>query len=292
MDRSVRCLLAWMTEAEAVNTLLGHLPVMGENVQPQRETWEAARNANNARMPYPAPALVLEDLPEELETRGVAFTQRPDVVAAFQSMDWRVGMADLRQILSFQRVVAEEQAIERVDAAIRADDLQCIFSFCLPDPVGRENLPGTIDADQKGITFSSLNPNLRVGGMAGSEIDVAIAPGQPATRQHFLGFLINFGSPFVQIAEYNGRWFVRDGYHRCFGLLRRGVTRIPCVFVRARSFAELGAAAPTFFPYEVLFGNRPPFLRDFLDDSVAVTARQAAQRKVVRVSAEEFIVAV
>ncbi len=128
--------------------------------------------------------------------------------------------------------------------------------------------------------------------MGASEIDVAIAPGQPAARQNFIGFTMNFGSPFVQIAEYNGRWFVRDGYHRCFGLLRRGVTRVPCVFVRPRSFPELGAAAPSFFPYEVLFGERPPFLRDFLDDSVAVTARQAAQRKVVRIRAEEFIVAI
>jgi hypothetical protein len=131
-----------------------------------------------------------------------------------------------------------------------------------------------------------------VGGMGSSEIDVATASGQPATRQNFIGFTISFGSPFVQVAEYNGRWFVRDGYHRCFGLLRQGITRIPCVFVKPRSFAELGAAAPGFFPYEVLFGDRPPYLRDFLDDSVAVTAKQTAQRRAIRIRAEEFIVAV
>jgi hypothetical protein len=292
MDRSVRCLLAWMTEAEALTALLGHLPAPGENVEAQKEKWEAARRANGARPAFHPPATVLEDLPEELRARGAAFSQRPDVVAAFQSMDWRVGMADLRQVLSFQRVVVEEQAMERVDAGARVDDPQSIFSFCLPDPTGLEALQGAMDPDQKGITFSSLNPNLRVAGLAGSEIDVSVAPGLPPTKQHFIGFVINFGVPFVQVSEYNGRWFVRDGYHRCFGLLRRGVTKIPCVFVRARSFAELGAASPAFFPYEVLFGDRPPFLRDFLDDAVSVTTRQIAQRKVVRVRAEEFTVAV
>jgi hypothetical protein len=207
-------------------------------------------------------------------------------------MEWRIGMADLRQVLSFQKIVVEEQAMERVDATVRADDVQSIFSFCLPEPVGREGLQGAMDPDQKGITFSSLNPNLRVAGLAGSEIDVAFAPGQPPTKQSFIGFVVNFGAPFMQVAEYNGRWFVRDGYHRCFGLLRRGISKIPCVFVRARSFAELGAANPAFFPYEVLFGERPPFLRDFLDDTVSVTTRQVAQRKVIRIRAEEFMVVV
>ncbi len=255
MDRSIRCLLAWMPEGEALNTLLGHLAVPGENTQAQRETWETARKANNARPAFQAPAAVLEDLPEELRERGAAFSQRPDVIGAFQSMDWKVGMADLSRVLSYQKVVVEEHAMERVDAAIQANELQSIFSFCLPDPVGPEALQGAM-ADQKGITFSSLNPNLRVAGLAGSQIDVAIAPGQATTKQQFIGFVINFGAPFVQVAEYSGRWFVRDGYHRCFGLLRRGITKIPCVFVRARSFAELGAANPAFFPYEVLFSER------------------------------------
>ena len=202
MDRSVRCLLAWMTEAEAVNTLLGRLPAMGENTDAQREIWEAARNANNERPAFRAPTPVLGVLPEELRARGTTFSQRPDVIAAFQSMAWSGGMADLNQTLSYQRIVVEEQAMERVDAAVRANNPQSVFSFCLPDPVGPEALKGAIDPDQKGITFSSLNPNLRVAGLAGSEIDVATAPGQPAKRQNFIGFAVNFGSPSVQVAEY------------------------------------------------------------------------------------------
>ena len=101
---------------------------------------------------------------------------------------------------------------------------------------------------------------------------------------------MNFGAGFVQIAEYNDRWFVRDGYHRTYGLLCRGVYEIPCIFIRARTFQELGAAAPGFLPYEILFGERPPLLTDFLDDSVSVSTNQKAMRKVVRIAAEEFMV--
>jgi hypothetical protein len=90
-----------MTEVDALNTLLGHLPTPGADVQQQKEAWEAARNANNARPAFRAPDSVPSDLPEELRERGAAFRQRPDVLAAFQSMDWSVGMADLLQVLSF-----------------------------------------------------------------------------------------------------------------------------------------------------------------------------------------------
>ena len=104
--------------------------------------------------------------------------------------------------------------------------------------------------------------------------------------------MVHFGLPFVQIAELNGRWFVRDGNHLCYGLLRRGATEIPCVFVRARNFQELGANNPAFFRQEVIFGDRPPFLRDFLDDAVTKTAEHRTVRKVVRITGQEFLLEV
>jgi hypothetical protein len=52
------------------------------------------------------------------------------------------------------------------------------------------------------------------------------------------------------------------------------------------------AVAPGFYPYQVLFGDRPPFGTDFLDDKVSAFVCQRAMRKVVRISAEEFVVEV
>jgi hypothetical protein len=85
---------------------------------------------------------------------------------------------------------------------------------------------------------------------------------------------------------------VRDGYHRCYGLLRRGVEHTPCVFIRARNPRELGSENPTFFRYELLFGTHPPSLADFLNDDVASAVTRPAMRKVIRFSAQEFQVEV
>lgn len=291
MERQIRVLLAWLDQGEAIPMLLGHVPGPNEDVVVQMAAWEAARNAMAAREPYRLPTPTFENLPAELSERAEAFRQRPDVLSVFQNLDWTTGMVDLRSVLSFQKLVVEEQAVDRVSQAT-ADNLDSLFSVCLPERGGNVTLAAIIDHDQKGVTFSSLNPNLRVVGHMIQEMEVASGPDQPGQAMKFVGFAINFGARFVQVAEYNGRWFVRDGYHRCYGLLRQGIHRIPCVFIRARNFQELGAQAPGFFSYELLFGERPPFLVDLLDDSVSAFAQQRATRKVVRVTAEEFVVEV
>lgn len=283
--------LAWLPQGEAIANLLGHIPGPNEEIATHVAAWDAARSSRQTREPYRLLTPSLEELPAPLTEIGKHFKQRPDVISSFQNLDWTIGLVNLENVLSFQKIVVEDQAVERV-AGASADDARTLFSLCLPEPPGPVRLPAIVDPHQKALTFSSLNPNLRVGPYIVQEMNISPAPSQVGQAMKFAGFAINFGSPFVQVAEYKSRWFVRDGYHRCYGFLRRGIRKIPCVFIRARSFQELGAEAPGFFSHELLFGERPPFLSDFLNDSVSVFAHQEVIRKVIRVSAEEFVVQV
>jgi hypothetical protein len=270
---------------------LGHLPAQGEDTTQQQNTWGAACAALQQRESYALATPALDPLPAEIQAQGEAFKQRPDVAAFFQGMDWTVGIANLTSVLSFQKLVVQEHAIERA-SAVMAEDLAGLFSFCLPGPLNGIDLPAAIDRDQRAVTFSSMNPNLRIGGHVIADMDVAGAPGQAASKQKFIGFAITFGGQFVQIAEYDGRWFVRDGYHRCYGLLRRGIQRVPCVFIRAASYEQLVGGGSGFLAHQTLFGTRPPFMKDFLNDAVSASAMRMATRKVVRVSADDFEVVI
>jgi hypothetical protein len=291
MNRQTRILLPWLEDLEAITNLLGRIPAQGEDLTAQQSVLNVSRANLQARPAYSLSTPVIDNLPEEVKHLSVAFRTRPEVVAALQGLDWTLGMVDLKQVLSFQKMVVEEQALERVKS-VQVDDLQHLFSLCLPENGSEMVLSGALDHDQRGVTLSSLNPNLRVGGQLAFDMEVPVVAGTARRKEKVVGFTINFGVNFVQIAEYEGRWFVRDGYHRTYGLLRRGIHNIPCVFIRARSLQELGAAQPGFFPYQVLFGERPPFLTDFLDDTTSVSVTQRATRKVVRISAEEFVVEV
>ena len=236
--QQVRALLAWMDKDEAVQLQLGmRIPAPGEDTAVQVARWEAARQQMQARAEYAEPTPALEPLPAELQERGQALMQRPEIVAAFQGHAWTVGIADLRQLLSYQKSVSSD-AVERA-AALDGADWQALFSFCLPVEGGPLPMPATVDPDGKGIAFSSPNPKLRVDGSTFATVN-----GQP-----FFGFRISFGLPFVQVVEYqramvSAGWLspvlrsVAARHHTCSvhfhscprsAALRRGRSRVfPC----------------------------------------------------------------
>lgn len=77
-------------------------------------------------------------------------------------------------------------------------------------------------------------------------------------------------SPFIEVASYGGRWFLRDGYHRSFLLLRRGINLVPAVVVYAETLAQMGAVGGWFFTEEAIFSSHPPMVTDFLDDEIVI----------------------
>src|SRR6266446_3485991 len=231
MDRPVRLLLPWLDRDEAIAFQLGQLPLPGQDISAQLKLWEDQKAALALRSSYALPTPSIGPLPDGLAERAEKFKQRPDIRSAFGNLDWQVGMVSLEGVLSFQKSVALEQVEERVEEATHGD-LDRLFSICLPDQRS-EQFGGLIDQAGKAMTFSSLNPNLRVVGNIVQEIQLSNDPTQAPQPVKFAGFAVSLASSFIQIAEYRGRWFVRDGYHRCYGLLKQGVTRIPCVFIRA-----------------------------------------------------------
>jgi hypothetical protein len=88
-------------------------------------------------------------------------------------------------------------------------------------------------------------------------------------------------SPYMEVASYRGRWFLRDGYHRSFRLLKQGVCQVPCVVVYAESLAQMGAVGSRFFSQEVLFSEHPPMVTDFLDEEITVRYCRALPEQVM-----------
>jgi hypothetical protein len=275
-----RLLLPWLDQGEAVPLVNGgRMPNPGEDVSHIVAEWQRQKNNLAGRPEYDLAVPTIEPLPDALGQRAGALMARPDMQAAFRQFNWQLAVVDLQRVLAFQPSVLHGES--RV-ANARADDWQGLFSICLPEPQA-ENLVGNFDQRGNAFTFTSVNPNLRLAGQGTADVN----PAQPVK---LFGFAISYGLPFVQVAEYQGRWFLRDGYHRCYGLLTKGITRIPCVFIRARNFDDLGAAAPGFLKYDALVGSRPPFLTDYLSDDFSIAVQRPVVHKIIRIRAEEFVV--
>ncbi len=112
----------------------------------------------------------------------------------------------------------------------------------------------------------------------------------PPVRMQAVTLFVYMGTSYLQVVRYRGRSFVRDGYHRAAGLLKRGIDHAPCIFIEAVGFEQVGALANSF-TYKTLYGDaRPPCIEDFWDDSLAADVSQATVRKVIRVTGQEFVV--
>jgi hypothetical protein len=167
--------------------------------------------------------------------------------------------------------------------AVKPDDTLGLFRIWVS--------PRTTIKDESSLsyTMASENPNLRVGGMAESEVMVTTANGAQMPL-HVLGYFATHGGSWMQVARFHGRWLLRDGYHRAYALLSRGIDQVPCVVVTANTLADLGLIRAGFVDPAVILGDRPPKVGDFIDDAVAVDGSVIPVRKVVRIRAEEFVI--
>jgi hypothetical protein len=295
MRHQVRVLLAWFERMDAISALLGfRMPADGEDVSVHAASYEAQRAALLARPAFVPSPMTVDPLPEAIADRAEELlkTLRPaghragssgHAHAQASGPSLSAGIVDLTRLISFQRAVNLEQIADRV-AAAAPGDWAALAEICLPlGGAEEEDLHGTFDKDGRGVTITSHNPNLRVG-------HVRTVPGPEGGNARVIGFTLMFGTRHVHVVEYKGRHFLKDGYHRCHGLLARGITRVPAIYERARSFADVHSGSTTFVSQEYLLGTHPPMLTDFLHPGVSATVSQQAFRKSIRIRAEEFVV--
>jgi hypothetical protein len=194
---------------------------------------------------------------------------RLDLHAEMIGLDWSLGVVDLRRLLAFQRRLSFDSTLPAMTVPPQCDWGGLIeIAFASPNPVICDVIH---DRDKKTVTLQSSNPNV--------QLRVTQDPAMPV--------VVYAGSPFFEVAQYAGRWFLRDGYHRAYNLLRAGIFRLPAVIVRARTLEELGAVQPRFFSEAILLSEHPPFATDFLNDALTIEYDRHPIIKTLRITIEE-----
>ena len=113
-------------------------------------------------------------------------------------------------------------------------------------------------------------------------------PGGPA----FTGFAIGSGLPQMSVAEFQGRYILKNGYHRAVALLRAGITEAPCLVVHAKNYNATGANAPGFLPRELILSDKPPRLEDFNSAEAAVPYPRRLTKAVIVIQAQRLMIPV
>src|SRR3989442_328334 len=134
------------------------------------------------------------------------------------------------------------------------------------------------DPTKNAWILSSPNPNLRVVG----NFSGPVAPGLTG-----YGFAVALQKSYLQVAGLGGRYFLRDGYHRAYGLLAAGISHVPALVKDFATFEEVGLPAG-LLPQSTYLGERPPLLPDYLNDQRSVDTLLPITQKMVVVQALEL----
>jgi len=276
LRRQARGLIGWMPDEVGLLFLSGNMA--GAPATPEQVARiEAAHEAVRAREPLPVFSDVVRDAPEDLEGFLTELRASPASAGMFND-GWTVRMVDLTRVCAFQPVVFTDSAAERA-VGLTANDTTAIARVTLPlsPPV---DFTQSFDPAHTSWVLSSRNPNLRVlGNFSGPVVTPqGTAPG--------FGFMVAILPSFMHVAEFEGRHYLRDGYHRAFGLLSVGIHQVAAFVRAARSIEEL--VPQNMLPQAAYRGDRPPLLVDYLRDDVAAAASLPAVQKLITVHALEL----
>jgi hypothetical protein len=92
---------------------------------------------------------------------------------------------------------------------------------------------------------------------------------------------------FLLVVRSQGRYLLRDGYHRAYGLLRRGIAVVPAFVREFAPHENPGLDNPNLLSSAVYFGERPPLLPDYADDTVAAATQLPASENLIVITSVE-----
>ena len=239
---------------------------------------EQAQHLLAMREPHMICSALSTNQTENIGHRFATAMQRSDLKKEYEDLDWTLGVVNLRHLLAFQRRLVFSRKPHHSQTP-KQDDWAGLISFAIGAPRAtdyslsrQDSITGALN-----ISLHSSNPDFQVRLNRKAGVD-------DTSLLSLYG-----GSPFFEVAELRGRWFLRDGYHRAYRLLQKGVYCVPTVVIRARTLKELGATETWFFDENQLFSDHPPRVMDFLDKSMILRYERTALRKTIRIRIEESL---
>jgi hypothetical protein len=243
------------------------------------ERARAARDNVAARAPGIDQFDVASEPPAVLEPHLRLLRDQPQG-AEFFDAGWEVKIVDLARLGALQTHVHTDDRAHEL-AGIDGTDCASIASVTLPVAVPVD-VPIQFDPARNAWILSGPNLNLRVVSNFKGQFRGSV-PGSTG-----FGFVVAVVPSLMQVARVGDRYVLRDGYHRACAFLRSGITHVPAFVRDFGATEELGAPTGAMLPREVVLGDRPPVVADYLEDAVAADVELPDFRKMIVIQALEL----
>lgn len=235
--------------------------------------WTAAKARVNWTPERPGHPDVIP-IPADHDQHVNFFISKPEFNDSIAPLQGRFALVEIEPLLAYQFDIVLDRANSHT-AGSAVPTIAEMLPVCLPHAA--ETISFRLQEVPNGVVLQSRSLNFRITGA----ID--------ARGGSMAG--INFGVPsnLVQVVRFNGRCYLRNGFHRAFGYGKRGATHIPCLFLEASDWAQVGARGGTeTFERALLESAAPPTLAHYCRGSAYELPLRTPYR-VIQVTWSEYV---
>jgi hypothetical protein len=227
-----------------------------------RAEWQSARDRLGPAWPN-AGHPEIRDIPPGHEAYLDQLRQTSWVVEDLQGPAWDLKLIEIDPLLAFQFDVNTNRSTVHCGNLFQSAQLDALLPICLPQTL--ENIPFQIVLQEHCALIKSPSLNLRT-----LRTGVFQQPIGAVAGVYFRPSL-----PLIQVARFNGRCYLANGFHRAYGLRRAGVTHMPCVLRDLASWEDVGVRPRGTFQPALLESNDPPAIAHFAHErAYPVTLRE------------------
>ena len=176
----------------------------------------------------------------------------PRFINPIDGMDVDFALVEIEPLLAYQQHIWVEHSYEMCRDLPDNPSTEQVLRVCLPEqiqPIGSDvEVRHGPQPGQVAIVVIDLDIEAQ---------SLAIYP-TPDPSAHFVGWLHRRRLPYVQVARFNGKCYLRNGFHRVYGLVAKGVTHVPCIFLEAPTPGQAGIRPGRSFDLALLESDNPP----------------------------------
>jgi hypothetical protein len=160
-------------------------------------------------------------------------------------------------VLAYQRDIS----VERTDhLCVQLGDpptVESMLPIMLPTAVENTPTQGQETANSALVVSPSANVKIQAHGRIGFDAKQGV---------FLFGIAVGPSGPWVHVVRFEGRIYLRNGFHRVYGAKRAGATHVPCIVVDAPNWEFVGAlGAGATFEKLLLESVNPPTIAHYAE---------------------------
>lgn len=274
-----RSLVGFMDTAFAVPYLQQATVPLDPTPGALNDVWDQARGQLGDPVDHPGVPEFL-DLDAAHQAHLATVAGNPRLASGFDGQPYEFKLVEIDPLLAYQHDISIERTDHLCAQLGNPPTVESMLPIFLPTTL--EAIPFQGQPQANSIVLVSRSANLKII----SHGQIGLDPNMGAM---LFGIAIGPSGPWVHVVNFEGRTYLRNGFHRVYGAKRAGATHFPCIVVNAPNWEFVGARGQgATFDRALLESANPPTLAHY-GEGRAWPVQLRRPTRIIEVSWAEYV---